>query len=82
MEQDRPPPPRSTLNSPLGKTLLSVRSRSKSLPPESEEWELWGVAVPRGGEVNLSAGTSLPCLQIQVIVLETRCTLGHLEKGD
>lgn len=53
-------PPRSTLNSPLGKTLLSVRSRSKSLPPESEEWELWGVAVPRGGEVNLSAGTSLP----------------------
>lgn len=59
-------PPRTTLNLPLGKTLLSVRSRSTSLPPESEEWELWGVAVPRGEEHSLNARASLPsnCLQI------------------
>lgn len=58
-------PPRTVSNSLLGKTLLSLRSKSTSLPPESEEWELWGVAVPRGEEHSLNAGASLPrrCLQ-------------------
>lgn len=36
-----------SLHSPLEKSLLSVGSRSTSLPPESEEWGLWEVAVPR-----------------------------------
>lgn len=37
------------LHSPLEKSLLSVGSRSTSLPPESEGWELWEAPVPRGG---------------------------------
>lgn len=71
--------PRTALNPPLGKTLLSVRSRSTSLPPESEEWELWGVAVPRGEEHSLNARASLlsHCLQIS----GTQSTPHTLEKG-
>lgn len=40
--------PGGSLHSPLQKSLLSLGSRSTSLPPESEEWGLWEVPVPRG----------------------------------
>lgn len=54
----------TSLDSPLGKSLLSVGSRSTSLPPESEEWELREAPVPGGwGQSKSPAGppSAEPC---------------------